>query len=73
MKLYSLIPLTLIAPYAMASDTLLDDIERISITSQRINKSPIDVSSNMTVFVEETINALNVTNLDERKRPATPT
>ncbi|MEC8328215.1 MAG: TonB-dependent receptor [Pseudomonadota bacterium] len=65
MKLYSLIPLVLIAPCAMATDALLDDIEHITITSQRIDRTPLGVSSNITVFDEETIRSLNISNLDE--------
>ncbi len=65
MKLYTLISLALVVPSTMAADAVLQDIERISITSQRIEKSPLEVSSNIRVFDEQMIKSLNINNLDE--------
>ena len=66
MKSYLLILMTCATSgLAIAEELPKSEMELITVTSQRIEKSPLEVSSNITIFDEETIKALNLTSLSE--------
>lgn len=66
MKSYLLILMTCATSgLAIAEELPKSEMELITVTSQRIEKSPLEVSSNITIFDEETIKSLNLTSLSE--------